>query len=120
MAIDLNKSSTLLDDAVDGRQSEAGAFAGWLRGEERLKNVRLCLRGHPDACVTDSQLDIPTRHHRRIPVSQSSSPVRRRAVRSSAFSPSKVVGRPVASFDAEFAVIEFTDRLGRLLSSLWT
>src|SRR5450830_1449557 len=64
LTIDPKKSPTLRDDAVDGRQSEPGTFAEWLRGEERLKYVRLCLRGHSDAGVTDSQPDIPTRHQR--------------------------------------------------------
>ena len=45
----------LLDDAVDGRQAQAGALARLLGGEERLEDVLLDLRRHAAAGVAHGQ-----------------------------------------------------------------
>ena len=51
-------SATLLDDAVDRRESQAGAFAFFLGGEKRLEDSRLRFFVHAHAGVAD-------RKHRR-------------------------------------------------------
>ena len=48
----------LLDEAVDLRQAEAGAFADPLGGEERLEGLADDLRRHPRAAIADEDADI--------------------------------------------------------------
>src|SRR6185436_14062558 len=46
LAVHPDISTALLDDAVDGRQPEAGSLAGPFRREERLEDVMARLEGH--------------------------------------------------------------------------
>ena len=57
-AVHPDEAAALLDYAVDRGQAQARAFALRLRGEERLKNVRLRLQAHARACVGDAQKHI--------------------------------------------------------------
>src|SRR5262249_9166038 len=48
-AVHVNEALVLLDDAVDGGQSQTGAAAGLFCGKERLENVRQRLGVHANA-----------------------------------------------------------------------
>src|SRR6202046_2788242 len=65
-ALHENISSTLLDDAVDGGKSEAGAFAFFLGGEERLEDASLSFAVHPLAGIGEGDHDIRTMFDERI------------------------------------------------------
>ena len=51
----LDRAAALLDDAVHGRETEAGAAR--LRGEERVEELAALRLGHADARVGQPQLD---------------------------------------------------------------
>src|SRR5204863_9521908 len=57
LADDLDPALVLLDDAIDGRQTETGAFANALGGEERLENVGERVRIHAATGIADLQAD---------------------------------------------------------------
>ena len=68
-------AAALLHDAINGRQAEAGAFADWLRREERLEHPRARRLVHPCAGVRHRQRHIAAWHHvrdtaRRRPASE--------------------------------------------------
>jgi hypothetical protein len=48
----------LPDRAVDGAETETGAFANFLRGEERLQSMIEHIRGHTRASVGDGDAHI--------------------------------------------------------------
>src|SRR5205085_8380011 len=52
-----DEAARLLDDAIDGRKTEARAFAQLFGGEERLEDARLRLRVHAAARVADDEGD---------------------------------------------------------------
>ena len=54
-AIDVDPALMLLDDAEDGRQPKAGAFADRFGGEERFKNLRQNFRWNAAAVVAHAQ-----------------------------------------------------------------
>ena len=58
---DFDPALVLLDDAVDGGQAEAGAFADLLGGEERFEDAVQRLLVHAAAGVGDAQADEPAR-----------------------------------------------------------
>ena len=60
-ALNLDAAAALFDDPIDGREPEPRSFPLFLRGEERLKDVRLCRGIHPAPGVTHYQLHIRTR-----------------------------------------------------------
>src|SRR5205814_66890 len=55
LALHFDGPAALLDDAVDGRQTEPRAFAFFLRREERLEDLRHDLGGHSRARVGDRE-----------------------------------------------------------------
>ena len=56
--MDIDESIVLLDGAVNGGQSKAGAFAHALGGEKRLEKMSKCFSGHPRTIVTDGKENI--------------------------------------------------------------
>src|SRR6185437_8043717 len=63
LAIDPDEASALLDDAVDGGKSQAGAL--WpLGGKEGLEDVRLRVRIHAAAGIGDGEHYVVARRHR--------------------------------------------------------
>ena len=54
-AVDRHSPAALLDDAIDCRQSQSGAFAGCLGGEKRLEHVGLCVGIHSMAGIADGE-----------------------------------------------------------------
>jgi hypothetical protein len=60
-AVDGDHTIGLLHDAVDCRETEAGAAPRLLRGEKRLEGARHGLRGHPHPRVADAQQHCGTR-----------------------------------------------------------
>ncbi len=63
LAVDPDVSPTLLDDAKDRREPEAGAFALLLRGEEGLEDPCLRFAAHPDAGVAHRDSHVRAREH---------------------------------------------------------
>src|SRR6202012_867963 len=57
-ALDPDMTTRLLDEAVDHRQSEAGALTDRLGGEERLQNPAESIVGHADTRITDTDHDV--------------------------------------------------------------
>src|SRR5690348_3810300 len=53
-----DEAAALLDDAVNGGETEAGAFAGLLGGEEGFENTGLCGVVHAAACVGDADKNV--------------------------------------------------------------
>ena len=53
LGLDARMAARLLDEAIDHAQSEAGALAHVLGGEERLEGACQHVRRHPDAGVAD-------------------------------------------------------------------
>src|ERR1700750_1335203 len=65
-AVDLDRAAVLLgDDVPADRETEPGAFAGWLGGEERLKQFVADLGGDADAVVANAGFDRVTKIVRR-------------------------------------------------------
>src|SRR5271166_4800554 len=58
LALNEDVAAALLDDAVDGGKSEAGTFAFFLGGEERLEDASLGFTVHALAGVTDGNHDV--------------------------------------------------------------
>ena len=58
LALHEDVAAALLDDAVDGGESEAGAFAFFLGGEERLEDAGLGFAVHALAGVADGDHDV--------------------------------------------------------------
>jgi hypothetical protein len=63
-AFDIDRAAGLLDDAVDHRQSEAGAAAFLLGGEKRLEDAAEGFRAHAGARIGDRHPHIPARLER--------------------------------------------------------
>ena len=61
LAADFDVSAALIDDAIDGRQAEAGPLALGFRGEERLEDMAQHLPAHPCAVVPDGELEVVAR-----------------------------------------------------------
>ena len=58
LAVDPDRASALLDDAVRGREAQPGSLAAFLGGEERLEEPGLEGRVHADAGVRDREHDV--------------------------------------------------------------
>src|ERR1043165_1044869 len=61
LAVYPNEAAVLLDDPVDGGETEARALARFFRSEERLENMGLGCLVHPDTGVAHRQHHIPPR-----------------------------------------------------------
>src|SRR5260370_761883 len=61
LAVDGEIAAALLDDAVHRRETEPGAFAALLGGEERLEDARLDGLLHADTVVADRQHHVAAR-----------------------------------------------------------
>ena len=66
-AVGEDEAVVLLDDAVHGRQPEAGAASGFLGGEKRLEDVRQDVVSDTDAVVGNRDLDVCRRLRPRAP-----------------------------------------------------
>src|SRR5262249_58362087 len=66
-AVDLHVPTALLDDPVDGGQTQPGPFARLLRGEKRLEDVRLRLRVHSTTGIGDGQEHVRARLYPPVP-----------------------------------------------------
>src|SRR2546422_8006667 len=60
LAVNGDRASMVVHDAVDNREPESGALPLWLGGEERFKDVFHCSRGHAASVVGDRQPDVGT------------------------------------------------------------
>src|SRR5712691_12234335 len=60
LAVNCDRASMVVHDAVDNREPESGALPLWLGGEERFKDVFHCSRGHAASVVGDRQPDVGT------------------------------------------------------------
>src|SRR4029079_2645052 len=66
LAVDEDEAAALLDRSVDHRQPEPGALADPFRREERLEDVALGFYRHAAAGFGDGNLDVVSRHQRRL------------------------------------------------------
>ena len=62
LAVDIDEAIVLLDHAVNRCQPQAGAFAHFLGGEERLEQMAQSLLVHAAAVVADRQQHVLARH----------------------------------------------------------
>src|ERR1039458_10580869 len=63
LAVNKDEGTALLDDAVDGGESEARAL-GALGGKKWFENSRLGFTVHADAGIPDGEDDVPARSER--------------------------------------------------------
>ena len=71
LAIDLDKTTVVIDYAVNDGETQSGAFAAFLGSVERLKNVRLDPLADASAGIGNANKDValgidPTKRHAQL------------------------------------------------------
>src|SRR2546430_7122466 len=66
LAVQVNESPVLLDEAVDHRHAETGSDPQWFGREERLEHTCQRRGGHSRAGVADSDADVRSRLDPRV------------------------------------------------------
>ncbi len=58
--VDVDQSAMLLDDAINGGETHAGAAAAFFGGEERLEDAIASFRVHGHAAIGDAKNSVGT------------------------------------------------------------